>query len=217
MTTTPRKPFPHGIDITAPGGIDALIEFHRQTFGEARMEATDDGQSDGDGGEGDQEDHGADNGAEGSEGSQDAGARRALMAERRAARTARQELAAAQARLKELEDASKTEEQRREDSAKELQSENASLKSENDRKDALLLRYEVAAAKGLDLKAASRLQGTTREEIEADAADWIRQWGSGSGTQPPQQDPGQGARSGQRPSSYSQGAERAKARFGDKK
>lgn len=29
---------PHGIDLTAPGGIAALLEFHRATFGDARME-----------------------------------------------------------------------------------------------------------------------------------------------------------------------------------
>lgn len=29
---------PHGIDLTAPGGIEALLDFHRQTFGDARME-----------------------------------------------------------------------------------------------------------------------------------------------------------------------------------
>lgn len=34
---------PHGIDLSAPGGIDALLAFHRATFGDARMEAADDG------------------------------------------------------------------------------------------------------------------------------------------------------------------------------
>lgn len=29
---------PHGIDLTAPGGIRALLDFHRRTFGDARME-----------------------------------------------------------------------------------------------------------------------------------------------------------------------------------
>ena len=29
---------PHGIDLTAPGGIAALLDFHRRTFGDARME-----------------------------------------------------------------------------------------------------------------------------------------------------------------------------------
>lgn len=33
-----NKRFPHGIDITAPGGITALMDFHRLTFGDAVME-----------------------------------------------------------------------------------------------------------------------------------------------------------------------------------
>ncbi|KUM34544.1 hypothetical protein [Arthrobacter sp. EpRS71] len=33
-----NKPFPHGIDITAPGGLTALMAFHRKTFGDAVME-----------------------------------------------------------------------------------------------------------------------------------------------------------------------------------
>lgn len=43
---------PHGIDLTAPGGIDALLAFHRATFGDARMEGAADGNGD-DGGQGD--------------------------------------------------------------------------------------------------------------------------------------------------------------------
>ena len=33
------KAFPHGIDITAPGGIDELLAFHHRTFGDAQMNA----------------------------------------------------------------------------------------------------------------------------------------------------------------------------------
>lgn len=33
-----NKRLPHGIDITAPGGITALMAFHRKTFGDAVME-----------------------------------------------------------------------------------------------------------------------------------------------------------------------------------
>lgn len=29
---------PHGVDLTVPGGIAALLDFHRRTFGDARME-----------------------------------------------------------------------------------------------------------------------------------------------------------------------------------
>ena len=36
--TMPRRTI-HGIDLTAPGGIDALLNFHRQTFGDAQMNA----------------------------------------------------------------------------------------------------------------------------------------------------------------------------------
>ncbi|MCZ4325678.1 hypothetical protein [Brachybacterium paraconglomeratum] len=45
ITTTPShlQTLPHGIDITAPGGIDALMEFHRSTFGDAQMNANGDG------------------------------------------------------------------------------------------------------------------------------------------------------------------------------
>lgn len=46
-TVSKQNPYPHGIDITAPGGIQSLIEFHRGTFGDARMEA-----GEGEGGEG---------------------------------------------------------------------------------------------------------------------------------------------------------------------
>lgn len=39
--------------------------------------------------------------------------------------------------------------------------------------EAKALRYEVAAEKGIDLKLASRLSGSTREELEADADDFL--------------------------------------------
>lgn len=41
MSTTSRalKALPHGIDITAPDGIERLLEFHRASFGDAQMNA----------------------------------------------------------------------------------------------------------------------------------------------------------------------------------
>lgn len=210
-----RRPFPHGIDLTAPGGIDVLIDFHRATFGDARMEVDGaGGDNAGDEGSGREDDRGADEGHT----DPDQGAKRAIAAERSAAKQARQDLAAAQDRIKELEDAGKSEEQRREDASKALQSENSSLKSTVEQRDALLLRYDVAAAKGLDLDAAKRLQGTTREDLEADADAWIDRWGQGTpGAQQQRgQDPGQGARSGHKESAYAQGEERARARFGSR-
>lgn len=47
MPKPPALPGPHGIDLTRPGGVEALLEFHRSIFGDARMEGGDDG---GDGG-----------------------------------------------------------------------------------------------------------------------------------------------------------------------
>lgn len=65
MLKRPALPGPHGIDLTAPGGIDALLAFHRAVFGDARME-------DGAGGDGAGGD-GAAGGAPGGEGGEGAG------------------------------------------------------------------------------------------------------------------------------------------------
>lgn len=46
MTARMYRPGTDVIDITAPGGIAALLEFHRATFGDARMDATGDGEGD---------------------------------------------------------------------------------------------------------------------------------------------------------------------------
>lgn len=42
MSTSTYTPGTVSIDITAPGGIDRLLAFHRATFGDARMEASGD-------------------------------------------------------------------------------------------------------------------------------------------------------------------------------
>lgn len=39
--------FPHGIDLTAPDGIERLLAFHRDRYGVARMDAGDDADDDG--------------------------------------------------------------------------------------------------------------------------------------------------------------------------
>ena len=226
MTTqlgpTRQSPGPHGIDLYAPGGIEALLAFHRGHFGDAQMNAN----ASGDGSEpqganasGDSGDSAGQSGGTGSENDgddPDKGAKSALAAERKRANDLQRELGAKNARIKELEDAGKTEEERREQAHKDLQSENSTLKSTVEQKDVQLLRYEVAAAKGLDLAAAKRLQGTTREDIEADADEWLQLWGPGKGSVREDQhrgDPGQGQRGGQKESSYEQGAKRARTRF----
>lgn len=84
---------------------------------------------------------------------------KALTTERDARAKAERELAALR---KEIEDSKKTAEQK---SADDL----AAEKRTSQENAAKALRYEIAAEKGLDLKFASRLNGSTKEELEADA------------------------------------------------
>lgn len=85
--------------------------------------------------------------------------KRALEAER--TRAAAAEKALTELR-KEIEDSKKSTEQRvADDLAAAQRTANESATK--------ALRYEVAAAKGLDLKFAARLSGSTKEELEADA------------------------------------------------
>ncbi len=87
------------------------------------------------------------------------GGKKALTTERDARKAAEQKVKDLE---KQLEDSKKTDEQRIKDDLGTAQSELAASQSQ-------LLRYEVAAEIGLDIKLASRLKGSTREEIEADA------------------------------------------------
>ena len=91
----------------------------------------------------------------------DAG-KKAIQAEREARKVADKELAEARAKIKEFEDRDKSETQK-------LQEERDALKAENSRLAIENLRRDVAIAKGITPEAASRLVGTTREELEADA------------------------------------------------
>ena len=232
ISTRGQNPLPHDIDITAPGGIDALIEYHRRTFGDWQMNTNGDGESGGtgsgeSGGTGDGTDSGKGGtggdgsggaGGAGDSGDGDQGLKSALDSERAASKKATADLKAAEARVKELEDASKSEEQRAQEAQEQLKKDHAQATTDLGTANTLLERYRVAAAKGLDLNAAERLQGTSREEIEKDADDWIALWGTGGGRQEQHRgDPGQGARGAAKESSYAQGAERAEERFGDDK
>lgn len=96
--------------------------------------------------------------------------KKALVRERERAAEAERELAAARARLKEFEDADLTEQQKLERDAQEAREEAATAKAD-------LLRYEVADAKELPAGWAKRLQGSTRQELEADAAQLLEQLG----------------------------------------
>jgi hypothetical protein len=117
----------------------------------------------------------------------DAG-KKALQEERRKAKEAAKERDALAARLKEYEDREKTEQQRLAEAqqAAERRAAEAELRA---------TRLEVAAAKGLTAAQAKRLVGTTREELEADADEILRDFPTAAAPpKAPKADPSQGAR-----------------------
>lgn len=175
-----KKPLigPHGIDLRAPGGIEALFAFNRALFGDAVMEAGDGGEGGGEGSEGGQEGQGEGTGAGGTE-ELGEGGQKALKAERDARKAAEKLAADREARIRELEDATKSDEDKRNERFTALEKSDREKDAAIAERDAKLLRYEVAAAKGLDLKAALRLQGATKEEIEADADEFAKSFVSG--------------------------------------
>lgn len=170
---------PHGIDLRAPGGIEALFAFNRSLFGDAVMEA-------GEGGEG-----GTPAGADpagtpaGGAGSGDSDETlgepgvKALQSEREARKAAEKLATEREARIRELEDAGKSADEKERERVASLEKSDRDKESAIAERDAKLLRYEIAAAKGLDLKAALRLQGSTKEELEADADEFSKSFGSG--------------------------------------
>jgi hypothetical protein len=88
---------------------------------------------------------------------------KSILKKERDARKAAEKLANEQsAKVRTFEDANKTAEEK-------LVGERDALKSENEKLRLETLRRDVAAEKGIDPKAMNRLQGTTREELEADA------------------------------------------------
>lgn len=89
----------------------------------------------------------------------------ALDKERKAARDARTAQRAAEGQLREARETIATLTQERDDATAklpELENEVADLRAQLD-------RYEVAESKGLSLKVAKRLTGSTRDELETDA------------------------------------------------
>ena len=114
----------------------------------------------------------------------------AIKAEREAAKKAKAERDEALARIKEFEDAQKSEEEKREEALKESQTEAENLRSQIKSLEVKQLRSDVAAAKKLPPKLASRLTGETIEEIEADADALLEDLGTLPGETPPPGDGG---------------------------
>lgn len=83
------------------------------------------------------------------------------------------------------------------DPAKALQDRIDAMERKTAEAEVRALRAEVAQAKGLTAAQARRLQGSTREELEADADDLLASFPAGqpTGAGTPRPDPSQGARS----------------------
>lgn len=160
----------HGIDLTAPGGIEALLAFHYQTFGDAVMladgEEDEDNDSDEDGE--DQDNSGSDDDSDedeeevdGAEALGDKGqkALRAMKDRVKASKKAEREAKAELERLKNS--AGKTEEQLAEQQQRE-QREAAILNKANER----IVRSEIKSA------AAGKLQNPALAILLLDLADF---------------------------------------------
>lgn len=159
------------LDLTAPGAIDQLLAFHRQTFGDSVMEAegetggeqggdgTGEGQPDDDNAEGEVDGDGdaGDDGDEGNEEELPAWARRRLTkanGEAARYRTEVRDLAAKLAEAKSPEDIA--------DATAALQSRVAELEHE-------VVVRDVASEYKLPADLAAALKGSTKEELEAHA------------------------------------------------
>jgi hypothetical protein len=88
--------------------------------------------------------------------------RRALQAERESAKEAKARAEELAAKVKEFEDRDKSEQEKLEERAALAETKAATL-------EAKMLRLEVAGAKKLPQELADRLQGETKEDLEADA------------------------------------------------
>lgn len=119
------KRFPHGIDITAPGGLTALMAFHRKTFGDAVME-TDEEAAAKAAADAEAEKAAADKAA--ADEKLGEGGVKALKAEREARAAAEKELAEARASLQKIEDGKLSEIERAKKERDDEAAESAKLK-----------------------------------------------------------------------------------------
>lgn len=124
----------HGIDITAPGGIAALMDFHRLTFSDAVMEDLTDAEK---AAAQEAADKAAADAAAGSDEKLGEGGIKALKAEREAREAAEKELAEFRAEKQKSEDAKLSDIDKANKAAADVAAENATLKSDNARLAAL--------------------------------------------------------------------------------
>lgn len=117
--------------------------------------------------------------------------REAAKAEREARREQEKQIQEMTERLKQFEDAAKTEEEKQAEAAEEARKQAEQTATELASAKAMNLRYEVAADKGIDIKLAHRLAGSTREELEKDA-DALKELIGSPAPQAPRPDPSAG-------------------------
>ncbi|WP_324644161.1 hypothetical protein [Pseudarthrobacter sp. LT1] len=133
-----NKQFPHGIDITAPGGITALMDFHRLTFGDAVMEDADAAaQAAADAAAAQAAADAASAEAAKADEKLGEGGIKALQSERARADAAEKRAAAAEAKIQAAEDAKLSDIQRAQKERDDAAAENATLKATNARLAAL--------------------------------------------------------------------------------
>lgn len=129
--------------------------------------------------------------------------KKALDAERKARRDAEKTATDLAARLKELEDKDKSE-------TDKLRDDNAALVKENERLSGEILRRDIASDKGLTLAQAKRLHGATKEELEADADEFLAENGPAKDDEPPGGRPKERLKSGAVPDAESEETDPAK-------
>lgn len=118
----------------------------------------------------------------------------ALAAERKRANDAEKALRDAAAKLKQIEDADKTELEKAQNRIAELESSNAALTNESASKDLTILKLNTGIEEGLPKNLIARLQGTDEETFKADAAS-LRELVPADTSSPfPKADPSQGAK-----------------------
>lgn len=138
----------------------SVLDFHRLTFGSARMDAGD-GQPDGDNPDDGKPDDKKPDAEADDAGLSEAG-KRALQAERSARAAAERRAKDAEAQVQKFKDANLTDQQR-------LEKERDDAKSAHTQASSQLARYEAAEKAGLPLSWAKRLVGSTPDELESDA------------------------------------------------
>lgn len=109
----------------------------------------------------------------------------AIKAERDKAKAERDARLAAEAKVKEYEDAQKSEEEKRQEALEAERSRAEAAEARAKELEHKELQREVAVAHGIPLNAAHRLVGDTKEELEADAEQFKSQVSAPAETPPP--------------------------------